>query len=195
MIDMTESIQPKSAQLNADDLIAGPMTINITGVSKHSNEQPIAIRYDGDNGKPYLPCKTVRRLMVLVWGIDGSKYVGESLTIYRDATVTWGGQEVGGIRVSHMSGITKKMSFSLTATNKSKKPYEVLPLGEVKKKKEIDLVALQSAAEKSASLGSEILKTWFLSLSSDEKLAIKPSMDKYKAMAEEHNPPTEESVM
>ena len=34
MIDMSETIKPKSNQLNADDLMAGPMTIKITDVQK-----------------------------------------------------------------------------------------------------------------------------------------------------------------
>ena len=32
-MDMREAIVPKSDQLNADDLIAGPMTVKVTGVA------------------------------------------------------------------------------------------------------------------------------------------------------------------
>ena len=63
MTDVGMTIAPKSDQLNADDLINGPMTITITAVKARpgSSEQPIQISFDGDGGKPYLPCKSMRR--------------------------------------------------------------------------------------------------------------------------------------
>lgn len=108
MTDLSATIDPKSNQMNADDLIGGPKTITITRVSANqsSTEQPIAISYQGDNGKPYFPCKSMRRVLVSVWGKDGAAYAGRSLTLYRDPTVTWGGLAVGGIRISHMSAWT-----------------------------------------------------------------------------------------
>jgi len=51
MNDMASVIIPKSDQINADDLIAGPITITITGVSiRPGQEQPISISFEGDNG-------------------------------------------------------------------------------------------------------------------------------------------------
>lgn len=184
MIDMTDTIKPKSDQLNADSLIAGSITINITEVKKQSTEQPIAVHYDGDDGKPYLPCKQMRRVMVQLWGVDASKYVGRSMTLYRDAKVTWGGAEVGGIRISHMSHINGKQTMSLTATKQSRKPYIVLPLGDIAPpKKTIDVEPLKLGAEAALLRGSESLKTWFLSLTNDERISIKPLMDEYKTRA------------
>lgn len=129
MTDLTPTIQAKSDQLNSDDLMAGPITIKITQVVFGGGEdQPINIRYEGDNGKPWKPCKSMRRVLVSVWGPDGSNYVGKSLTLWRDPSVKWAGVEVGGIRISHMSGIDKNISMSLTATRGSKKPFTVKPL-------------------------------------------------------------------
>jgi hypothetical protein len=129
MVDMTDTIIPKSDQLNADDLIAGPLTVTITKVARASTaEQPIAVSFDGDGGKPYMPCKSMRRVMVAVWGPDASQYAGRSMTLYRDPEVTWGGMAVGGIRISHMSGMDQPMVMALTATKKARKPYRVLPL-------------------------------------------------------------------
>ncbi len=132
-IDMAKTIIAKSDQLNADDLIGKSVTIKITKVSAVAGEQPIAIHFEGDNGKPFMPCKTIRRLLVGVWGADASLYPGRSLTLYRDETVTFGGMAVGGIRVSHMSHIDKPMTMILTATKKTKKPFTVQPLVEQKK--------------------------------------------------------------
>lgn len=129
MSDMRQAIIPKSDQLNADDLIAGEMTIKITGVTvKGGQEQPVSIHFEGDNGKPYKACKSMCRVMVAAWGPDSSKYVGRSMTLYRDPKVKWAGMEVGGIRISHMSDIPDDQVMALTVTRGSKKPYTVKPL-------------------------------------------------------------------
>ena len=129
MSDMGSVIVPKSDQLNADDLIAGPMTVKITGVViRAGQEQPISISFDGDNGKPYKPCKSMCRVMVTAWGADSKKYTGRSMTLYRDTSVKWGGMEVGGIRISHMSDIDSAITLALTMTRANKKPFTVRPL-------------------------------------------------------------------
>ena len=129
MNDMASAIIPKSDQLNADDLLAGPITIKITGVTvKGGQEQPVSIHYEGDDGKPYKSCKSMNRVLVSAWGPDSSKYVGRSLTLYCDPKVKWGGMEVGGIRISHMSDIDEPMTMALTVTRANKKPFTVRPL-------------------------------------------------------------------
>lgn len=132
MSDMLKTIAPKSDQLNADDLIGGrTLTIKITRVSILAGEQPVALNYEGDNGKPWKPCKSMRRVLVTVWGGDGNKYVGRSLTLYRDADVLFAGAKVGGIRISHMSDIAEPMTIALTASKAVRKPYTVRPLTEL----------------------------------------------------------------
>ena len=129
MSDMGQVIIPKSDQLNADDLLTGPKTIKITGVTvRGGQEQPVSIHYEGDDGKPYKSCKSMNRVLVMAWGPDSSKYVGRSLTLYCDPKVKWGGMEVGGIRISHMSDIDSKLTMALTVTRANKKPFTVLPL-------------------------------------------------------------------
>jgi len=131
--DMKQAIIPKSDQLNADDLISGDMTITITGVTvKGGQEQPVSISFEGDNGKPYKACKSMCRVMVAAWGPDSSKYVGRSMTLYRDPSVKWGGIAVGGIRISHMSHIDENMTMALTVTRANKKPYTVKVLSVAK---------------------------------------------------------------
>tara|TARA_R100000365_G_scaffold3686_1_gene13544 strand:+ start:34881 stop:35699 length:819 start_codon:yes stop_codon:yes gene_type:complete len=130
---MSQTIAPKSDQLNADDLIGGPRTITITRVTGNEGnaEQPVNIFFEGDNGKPFRPCKSMRRVMVKIWGKDASKYAGQSMTLFRDPKVQWGGMEVGGIRISHMTGLEKKEVMALTASNRARKPYTVSPLTDV----------------------------------------------------------------
>ena len=131
-IDLGATIAPKSDQLNADDLIVGPRTVVVTAVKARAStgqgDQPVAVHFEGDNGKPYLPCKSMRRVLVHVWGRDGGAYVGRSLTLFRDESVVFGGAAVGGIRISHMSDLTRPVTLSLTASKASRKPYVVQPL-------------------------------------------------------------------
>lgn len=129
MTDMKEVIAPKSDQLNADSLIGGPITITIREVViRPGTEQPVSIFYDGDEGNPWKPCKSMSRVMVAAWGPDANVYKGRSLTLYRDPSVKWAGIEVGGIRISHMSHMEGRMTMALTATKGSRKPYTVEPL-------------------------------------------------------------------
>lgn len=129
-MDISQTVAPKSNQLNFDDFLAGESkTIKITDVSKASTaEQPIAIHYEGDNGKPYMPSKGMRRVLLFVWGKEGNSYIGKSLTLYGDPKVKFGGQAVGGIRISHMSDIDKPITLALTESKANKKPFTVQPL-------------------------------------------------------------------
>jgi hypothetical protein len=133
MTDLSPTIAPKSNQLNADDLISGPITITVTKVSAATAEQPIAINFDGDRGKPYFPCKSMRRVMVMVWGADGSQYAGKSMTLYRDPGVKFGGIQVGGIRISHMSHMAKDTTMALAETKAARKPFTVRVLKQAEK--------------------------------------------------------------
>lgn len=128
MNDMSAVIVPKSDQINADDLISGPMTITIRDVRiRGGEEQPVSILFDGSD-KAFRPCKSMSRVLVAAWGPDANTYKGRSLTLYRDPKVKWAGMEVGGIRISHMSHIEREMVMALTATKGSRKPHSVKPL-------------------------------------------------------------------
>lgn len=148
-VDMSAFIAPKSDQLNADDLIAGPMTVTITGVGANegSPEQPISISFEGDDGKPFKPCKSMRRVMVHIWGANASNYVGRSMTLYRDPKVKFGGMQVGGIRISHMTDIPAekmgdgKVQMALTESKAKRAPYTVLPLKDAPKQQAEDKAA------------------------------------------------------
>ena len=115
-MDISDTIVAKSDQLNAADLIGGPITVTITKVSRGDADQPVAIGYNGDNGKPFKPCKSVRRLLVGMWGKDAATYAGCRLTLYFDPKVTWAGKEEGGVRVSHASHIDGEFKMALRAS-------------------------------------------------------------------------------
>jgi hypothetical protein len=128
-VDMASTIIPKSNQTNFDDLLAGPRTITITAVkASGAPDQPIAVHYEGDNGKPFMPCKSMRRVMVAAWGPDAAQYVGRSMTLYGDPKVAFGGMQVGGIRISHMSHIERDLTLALTVTKAKRSPFQVRKL-------------------------------------------------------------------
>lgn len=121
--NLRDTIVPKSDQLNAEQLLAGPMTITVTDVERGSDEQPIIIHYEGDGGRPYKPCKSMRKVLIFAWGEDGREWVGRSMVVFNDPAVRFGGMAVGGIRVSHLTDIDRDISLSLTATKGKKTPF------------------------------------------------------------------------
>lgn len=124
---LKDTIVPKSDQLNADDLIAGPITVTITCVRRGTTaEQPVAIDITGH--KPYMPCKSMRRVLIMAWGDKGADWVGRSMTLYRDENVRFGGVAVGGIRISHLSDIGTRLTMMLTTSRSKRVPYTVDPL-------------------------------------------------------------------
>ena len=123
--NLKDTIIPKSDQLNADSLIAGPMIVTVTAVSRGSEEQPVIISYQNDQGRPFKPCKSMRKVLIFAWGEDGRAWAGKSMTLYNDPAVKWGGVMVGGIRISHLSDIKGQISISLAAT-KSKKETHII---------------------------------------------------------------------
>lgn len=127
--DLRPTIVPKSDQLNAEQLLAGPMTVRVTDVRiGGGEEQPVHVHYENENGRPYKPCKTMRKVLILAWGPDGRDWVGKSMTLYNDPQVKFGGAEVGGIRISHLSDIDRAIQVSLTATKGKKALHRIDPL-------------------------------------------------------------------
>ncbi|WP_346922760.1 hypothetical protein [Glutamicibacter creatinolyticus] len=127
-MDMTESIAPKSDQLNADDLLTGPRTFTIDSVTKGSREQPFNFHLVEVPGRPYRPSKTMRRLMVSGWGKDPREYIGRQLTLYRNPEITFGKEKVGGIEISHMTHLDKTLRVSLTAARGRRRMFTIEPL-------------------------------------------------------------------
>ncbi|HST84634.1 MAG TPA: hypothetical protein VLL08_23050 [Kineosporiaceae bacterium] len=128
---MTKSIEPRSDQLNAEDLLSGPRTFTITDVREGSAEQRARVFLaEGPEGRPWIPNVTMCRLMVLGWGQESDDWHGKRVTLYRDPDVRFGRDQPGGIRISHMSGIRKPLTANLTVTRGKREPYRVEPLSD-----------------------------------------------------------------
>jgi len=134
-MDLSKTIIPKSDQLNADDLISGSKIIKIRDIKGGNDDaQPVAIYFYGDNNKPFKPCKSMRRVLVQLWGADGLQFIGKRMTLFRDDTVKWAGVDIGGIRISHVSHIKEATRVLVTTAKNKRTPMtiEVLPLVELK---------------------------------------------------------------
>lgn len=135
MSTLSEALAAKSDQLNADDLVPGPRVLKITGgrIAKDGRQTRIILNFEGDGGKPFKPCKTMGRAMVMVWALTDDCFEqqvkGKSIRVYRDPEVTFGDQgQVGGIRISHMSDIAQPVNVKLTVSQGKKSVFTFRPL-------------------------------------------------------------------
>jgi hypothetical protein len=146
-MDLTESIVPKSDQLNSDDLVTGPVTVTITEVRAGNAEQPVEVHLAEFPGRPYKPSKSMRRVLVQGWGAEASAYTGRRITLFRNPEIKFGGATVGGIEISAMSHLAKRLTVSLMVTRGKRKPFSVDPLPELAPVVQQDWVAVAKQAE------------------------------------------------
>jgi len=126
-LDMTESLAPKSDQLDAVDLVGGPRTFTIENVTRHNAEQPFNFHL-AEFPRVWRPGKSMRRVIAAAWGTKASAYVGQRVTLYCDNSVEFGGAAVGGSRISHMSGIDKPLKVPLLIKKGRSAIFTVQPL-------------------------------------------------------------------
>ena len=196
MIDMTPFIESKSDQLNADDLIGEEKKLlKITDVKASQTEQPVSIFYEGCNGKPWKPCKTMRRVLVHCWGRYAEAYVGRSLTVYRDPDVVYGGVKVGGIRIGAMSHIKTEQVVAVAKNDKKKAILTIKPLSVEPESPAIDLAPLLQEGKASAEQGMAAWTAWGKSLTPLQRTAVKPYLAEQKAIAEKAEVPDQDLEM
>jgi hypothetical protein len=125
--DIRPTIVPKSDQLNSEQLLSGPRVIVVSDVrGGASKEQPLTVHYEGEEGRPYKPGLTMRKVLAHAWGHDATQWIGKSMELYCDPNVRFGGEVVGGIRISRMSDINPKgIRVSLTASKGKKALHEI----------------------------------------------------------------------
>ena len=172
---IAKSIVPKSDQLNAEDLLSGPITVTVTDVQQGTAEQPIAILIDGGK-QPYKPCKTMRKMLVFCWTDQAANWIGKRLTLYADPDVKWAGVAVGGIRISHLSGIESQVMLMLSETKGKRKPITVKPLpDEVQQSVPVNFTDMICEAKTSEEL-DKIARTIVKSKPTPDDLAFWKSM-------------------
>lgn len=128
-MDITDTLAPKSDQLDAVDLLGGPQTFTITDVSRNADgDQPVNITL-AEFPRVWRPGKSMRRVLAACWGADTAPWPGRRVTLYCDETVKFGGEVVGGTRISHLSHIGKKpRAIPLLVTKGRSATFRVQPL-------------------------------------------------------------------
>jgi hypothetical protein len=126
-MDLSQSIEARSDQINADDLISGPVTYTIREVIAGKAESPFDFLLV-ETERAYRPSKTMRRVIVNAWGPEAANYAGRRLTLYREPSIVFGGKAVGGIRISHMSHIDGAKEVMAQTTRGKREKFVVQPL-------------------------------------------------------------------
>lgn len=126
--DISDTLAPKSDQLDAVDLLAsGPQTFTVTEVSRGDAEQPVQIHL-AEFPRVWRPGKSMRRVLAACWGNEASAWVGRRVTLYCDARVKFGSEVVGGTRISHLSHIDKRKTVPLIVGRGKGGSFTVDPL-------------------------------------------------------------------
>lgn len=192
--NLRSTIIPKSDQLNADQLLGADMPITVTSVSlAASPDQPLIIHYDGENGRPFKPCKTMRKVLIALWGEDGNAWTGRSMLLYCDTKVKWAGEEVGGIRIKSVSHIDCDKMLSLTETRGKKAKIKIMKMlpenNAAATSAPFDKAACLKMLNEAAQKGTQSLRDVYATLSTGAKHAIKDDLDSLTKEAAKHDEP------
>lgn len=126
-MDISDTLAPKSDQLDAVDLLGGPMTFTITKVTAGNSEQPVNVHL-AEFPRVWRPGKSMRRVLASCWGTDAAKWEGRRVTLYCDESVTFGNDVVGGTRISHLSHIDGRKKIPLLVKRGKSATFTVDPL-------------------------------------------------------------------
>ena len=147
-LDLTESLAPKSDQMDAVDLAtSGPRTFTITNVTKGSDEQPFNFHL-AEFPRVWRPSKGMRRVITAAWGGKTSAYAGKRLTLFCNPDVKYAGEKVGGIEISAMSDLPggKRLSTPKIISKGKSVIFTVEPLTDSRPVPETEPTADQVAA-------------------------------------------------
>lgn len=126
-MDISDTLAPKSDQLDNIELADGPRIFTVASVSKGNSEQPVNVHLV-EFPRPWRPGKNMRRVLAFCWGKDASEWAGRRVELFRDETVTFGKDKPGGTRISRLSHIDGPKSVPLIVSQGRTAMYPVTPL-------------------------------------------------------------------
>lgn len=154
-MDITDTLAPKSDQLDAVDLVGGPQTFTIVGVKAGSSaEQPVEVKL-AEFPRVWRPGKSMRRVLAGAWTPIASEWIGRRITLFCDPDVKFGGVEVGGIRISHMSHLDGPVKVPQLLTRGKSSIWVVEPLPDVPAQQSLPL-RITAAVDRFAGKGIEL---------------------------------------
>lgn len=126
---MKITAEPRSDQWNADDFTGGPRTFTVAGVKDGAAEQKYDIELVEGEGRAWRPPLGMLRVLMVLWGDEADAWIGRRVTLFKDATVRFGKDVPGGIRISHMSHIgNKPVHVPITVARGQRRTFTVQPL-------------------------------------------------------------------
>jgi hypothetical protein len=145
MTDISETLAPKSEQLDNIELADGPRDFTVERVVvKHGAEQPVSV-YFAEFPRPWRPGVTMRRVLGGCWTNDSSTWPGKRVRLFRDPDVTYGRDKPGGTRISHLSHIPGPMDVPVLLSQGRMGTYHVDPLPSAAPAKDWDAVLATAA--------------------------------------------------
>ena len=107
MTDIGDTIAPKSNQMNADDLVAGPLTLTITEVRVHdTGDQPVHVFFaEWPTGRPWKPSLGMRRWLMFTACVTAPGATRTAFVTFESGVPTpnsepmltaWGADEIVG---------------------------------------------------------------------------------------------------
>lgn len=128
-MDISDTLAPKSDQLDAVDLMGSPPRIfTVTKVDvKQNAEQPVSVHL-AEFDRVWRPGLSMRRVLAYCWGKDSSGWVGHRVELYCDERVKFGNDVVGGTRISRLSHIDGPKSVPLIISKGRSAVFKVQPL-------------------------------------------------------------------
>lgn len=129
MPDVTETLAPKSEQLDAIDLRGQePQIFTVTRVDvRPGADQPVSVHL-AEFPRPWKPSKNMRRVLAHCWGRESDSWPNERVELFCDERVKFGNDTPGGVRISRLSGIDKPQKVPVLVTQGRAGYYDVKPL-------------------------------------------------------------------
>lgn len=185
-MDISPFLEAKSDQVTADDLIGGPRTFRVSRVEVPGGEQPVLVHLEGMDGKPFKPCKGMRRLLAAMWGLNASTWAGRSITLFRDPDVRFGADQTGGVRVAAVSHIDEPTTVPVRVSRGKAKQYKIEPLKAERRSQTSDFSGQLAELKSLAKPGNmDALGAAWKEIGADARKALAAELPALKAACEE----------
>lgn len=124
-MDISTTVQSNSDQLTAEDLKSGPRILTVSRVVPGPDEKrKVAIYYQEDSKHPFLPCLSMRRILLELWGRDSKEYVGRGIEVFCDMSVSFNGIK-GGVRIKSLSHINGRKNVTVMGSGRRPVTYAI----------------------------------------------------------------------
>ncbi|MGC5028182.1 hypothetical protein ACLQ3K_25835 [Tsukamurella sp. DT100] len=128
---MKIAVKKNTDQLNYEDFLGGKtMVATITGIKVGTKEAQYDISISEDS-RVWRPPATLLKIMEAIWGEESDNWIGQRVQLFGDPNVMMAGKKVGGIRLSHVSGISETSRLLLSTTRGNKAVFVVEPLADL----------------------------------------------------------------